>query len=81
VIGGLDAYGAELTGKYFDEVFTEGRLRFVEANYHTICQEKRPLLVCSRYLSSRNVELICCRIVMPLSEDGVTINQCLTAMI
>jgi hypothetical protein len=76
----VEAYGAELTGKYFDEVFTEQRLRFVEANYRMVCHEKRPLLVCNRYLSARDTKLICTRIVLPLSEDDVNVNQCLTAM-
>src|SRR5260370_30317452 len=76
----VQAYGAELTGKYFDEVFTEERLCFVKANYHIVCREKRPLLVCNRYLSARDAPLICTRMVMPLSEDGINVNQCLTAM-
>ena len=75
----VNAYGAELTGKYFDEVFTPERLRFVAGNYRTMCSEKRPLLVCNRYLSARDVELFCFRLVMPLSEDEVTVHQCLSA--
>jgi hypothetical protein len=76
----VNAYGAELTGKYFDEVFNGERLRFVEDNYRVICQEKRPILVCNRYLSARDAQLVCTRVVMPLSEDDVSVNQCLTAM-
>jgi len=76
----VDAYGANLTGKYFDEVFSGRRLDYVKANYRGVCSEKRPLLVCNPYVSTRNIELICARLVMPLSEDGVTVNQCLTAM-
>lgn len=76
----VDAYGAELTGKYFDEVFSSKRLHFIEDNYRTICREKRPLLVCNRYLSARSTELLCTRLVMPLSEDDKTVSQCLTAM-
>lgn len=76
----VQAYGAELTGKYFDEVFSAERLRFVEANYRIICHEKCPLLVCNRYVSARDARLVCTRMVMPLSEDDITVNQCLTAM-
>ena len=76
----VDAYGAELRGKFFDEVFSKKRLDYVTANYRLICREKRPLFVCSRYASTRNMELICTRLVMPLSEDDITVNQCLTAM-
>jgi hypothetical protein len=76
----VDAYGAELTGKYFDQIFSGSRLEHVKANYRMICIEKRPLLVCSRYVSARDTHLFCARLVMPLSEDGVDVNQCLTAM-
>jgi hypothetical protein len=76
----VNAYGAELTGKHFDQVFSGSRLEHVQANYRTIRIEKRPLLVCSRYVSARNADLFCARLVMPLSEDGVDVNQCLTAM-
>ena len=74
------AYGAELTGKYFDEVFAGDRLRFVEDNYRVMCREKRPIFVGSRYVSRKDIELFCYRLVMPLSDDGSTINQVLTVM-
>src|SRR5208282_3181748 len=64
----VEAYGEELTGKYFDEVFSGERLRFVEANYRMMCEKKRPVLVCNRYISKRDVQLICIRLIMPLSE-------------
>ena len=78
--GIVTAYGAELTGKYFDEVFVGDRLRFVEDNYRMMCTEKRPIFVGSRYVSRKDIELFCYRLVMPLSDDGATINQVLTAM-
>jgi hypothetical protein len=74
------AYGAELTGKYFDEVFSGDRLRFIENNYRLMDREKRPILSGSHYVSRKDVELFCYRLIMPLSEDGVTVNQALTAM-
>jgi len=76
----VEAYGSELKGKYFDEIFTGERLRFVEDNYRVMCERMRPVLVVNRYHSARNVELVCHRLIMPLSEDGKTVNQCLTAM-
>ncbi len=78
--GIVAAYGAELTGKYFEEVFAGDRLRFIEENYRLMCAEKRPILVGSRYVSRKEVELFCYRLVMPLSQDEKTINQALTAM-
>jgi len=76
----VEAYGSELKGKYFDEVFMGERLRFAEENYRVMCERKRPVLVVNHYHSARNVALVCHRLIMPLSEDGETVNQCLTAL-
>jgi hypothetical protein len=76
----VDAYGADLTGKYMDDIHSGPRLRYIEANYDAVCESRRPVIVVNRYQSSRPVSLICHRLLMPLSGDGVTINQFLTAM-
>jgi len=76
----VNAYGADLTGKYFDEVFSGRRLDYVKANYRMVCSERRSLFVCNPYVSARNTKLICTRLVMPLSDDDMSVNQCLTAM-
>lgn len=76
----VQAYGVELTGKYYDELFSGERLRRIEAHHQMICREKRPLFVCNPYRSARDVHLICTRIVMPLCEDGVNICKFLSAM-
>ena len=76
----VEAYGEELAGKYIDEIFSGERLRFVQNNYRILCTEKRPVLVCNRYHSKRDAPVICVRLFMPLSEDGETVNQCLTAL-
>ncbi|MGH6977407.1 MAG: PAS domain-containing protein, partial [Stellaceae bacterium] len=43
--GIVDAYGADLTGKYMDEIYSGQRLRYVEANYRAVCESQRPVLV------------------------------------
>ncbi len=78
--GIVEAYGADLTGKYMDEIYSGNRLRYVEANYRAVCESRRPVLVVNRYHSSRPVALVCYRLVMPLADDGTTIRQFLTAM-
>ena len=75
----VDGYGADLTGRFFDEVFSGRRLDYIKSNYRTVCSEKRPLFVHNPF-STRTVELICTRLIMPLSDDGANVNQCLTAM-
>ncbi|MBU6506049.1 MAG: PAS domain-containing protein [Alphaproteobacteria bacterium] len=78
--GIVEAYGADLTGKYMDEIYSGQRLRYAEANYRAVCESKSPVLVVNRYHSSRPVSLVCHRLLMPLAEDGTTIRQFLTAM-
>ena len=73
-------YGFDYTGKFFDEVFAGPRLRYFEDNYRLMCRERRPILMFTRYVSRKDVDLICHRIVMPLSEDDVIVNQALVAM-
>lgn len=74
------AFGSELTGKYFDEILSGERLQYAYDTYRTMCSEKRPVLACNVYFSKRETKLLCNRILMPLSEDGAVINQCLVAM-
>jgi len=78
--GIVDAYGADLTGKYIDEIYSGQRLNYVEANYRAVRDSKSPVLVVNRYHSSRPVSLVCHRLVMPLAEDDAPIRQFLTAM-
>ena len=73
-------YGIDRTGKYFDEVLSGDRLHYFEHCYRLICSERRPILMLSRYVSQKEIELTCHRVVMPLSEDGSEVNQALTAM-
>lgn len=73
-------YGSDATGKYFDEMLSGERLRYFEEKYRLVCAERRPILLITRHLSGTGVELLCRRVVMPLSEDGTIVNQALTAM-
>ncbi|HXS39316.1 MAG TPA: PAS domain-containing protein [Stellaceae bacterium] len=76
----VEAFGVEFTGKYLDQVFSGEQLRSHEENYRIIAREKCTLLLSRRYHSPSGGELVCHRLVMPLSEDDRTVNQLLTAM-
>jgi len=76
----VSTFGAEFTGKYFDEVFSGDQLRAHEENYRVLCREKCPILVSRHYVSHKMIELLCHRLIMPLSEDDNAVNQALTAM-
>ena len=74
------AYGAEPTGKYFDEMFSGERLRFIQSNYRRIHREKRPLLVYGKYETTMGISLLAHRLILPLSDDGIEVTHCLTVM-
>ncbi|MGH7034773.1 MAG: PAS domain-containing protein [Stellaceae bacterium] len=77
----VEAFGVEFTGKYLDQVFSREQLRGHVENYRIIAREKCTLLLSRRYRSPvAGAELICHRLIMPLSEDGRAVNQMLTAM-
>ena len=78
--GIVDAYGADLTGKYMDEIYSGERMHYVEANYRAVCESQRPVLVVNHYHSTRPVLLVCHRLLMPLANDSATIRLFLTAM-
>jgi hypothetical protein len=73
-------YGVELTGKHLDQVLSGARLDYVRGVYRTMCAAKAPVLASNRYVSRDGLELIAHRVIMPLSNDDVAINQALTAI-
>lgn len=76
----VEAFGVEFTGKYLDQVFSGEHLRSHVENYRIIARAKCPLLLSRRYHSPIGGELICHRLIMPLSEDDRAVNQMLVAM-
>lgn len=74
------AYGGELTGKYCDEVWPAERRASIMANYRLICEYKQPLLMRHRYVSPRQRQLICHRVVMPLAADGISVTHFVAAV-
>ena len=71
----VEAFGAEFTGKYVDELVSGERDSFVHACYRAVCAARRPAFVRSKYITTKNVDLTANRVLAPLSEDGVEVNQ------
>ena len=63
-----------------DENYSAERMRYVEANYRAVCENRRPVLIVNRYHSTRPVSPVCHRPLMPLADDGMPIRQFLTAV-
>jgi len=76
----VDAFGAEFTGKYVDELVSGERDCFVHACYRAVCASRRPAFVRSKYVSTRNVDLTANRVLLPLSQDASAVEQILGAL-
>jgi hypothetical protein len=76
----VEAFGAEFTGKYVDELVSGERDSFVHACYRAVCAARRPAFVRSKYITTKTIELTANRILAPLSDDGAEVNQILGAL-
>jgi hypothetical protein len=66
----VEAYGAELTGKYVDDFLPDERGRIAIQNFHIVQRAGRPLFVSNRYENSHGAQIIATRIVLPLWTAG-----------
>lgn len=73
----VEAFGAEFTGKYVDELVSGERDSFVHACYRAVCTARRPVFARSKYITTKDVDLTANRVLTPLSEDGVEVGQIL----
>lgn len=76
----VEAFGAEFTGKYVDELVTGERDAFVHACYRAVREARRPAVVRSKYVTTKDIDLTANRVLMPLSEDGSEVHQILGAL-
>jgi hypothetical protein len=76
----VEAFGAEFTGRYVDELISGERDTFVHACYRAVCASRRPAFVRSKYATTKNIDLTANRMLVPLSEDGTGVNQILGAL-
>lgn len=76
----VEAFGAEFTGKYVDELVSGERDNFVHGCYRTVCRARQPAFVRSRYITTKNVDLTANRVLMPLSENGDDVHQIFGAL-
>jgi hypothetical protein len=76
----VEAFGAEFTGRFVDELVSGERDNFVHACYRAVCRAKRPAFVRSKYITTKKVDLTANRLLLPLSEDGREVNQILGAL-
>ena len=76
----VEAFGAEFTGKFVDELVSGERDSFVHACYRAVCSAKRPAFVRSKYITTKDVDLTANRLLLPLSENDRQVHQILGAL-
>lgn len=75
----VEAYGRELTGRFVDEVLPPARRPIAERHYRLIFETRRPIVVQNGYVTEQGAQMIVDRLLVPLSNDGVTVNLVLMA--
>lgn len=75
----VDRFGEEITGKFLDELDLDNRAREIALDYQRILQIEQP--ICSRwnYVKHDGRLLRYERLLLPLSNDGKTIDMILGA--
>ncbi len=69
-----EAYGFDATGKTVDEAMTEPRRSKAKQHYGAAFTSGRPVFTRNRYRTSRLVELVVSRVLLPLADEaGATI--------
>ncbi len=76
----VEAFGAEFTGKFVDELVSGQRDSFVHSCYRAVCASRRPAFVRSKYVTIKDVDLTANRVLLPLSPDETRIDQILGAL-
>lgn len=76
----VQAFGRDYTGQYPDELVDGHRGRMIIEVYNGVRNAKQPMFLRSRYLTTKNVDLIANRLYLPLSEDESVVNMILGVM-
>ncbi len=75
----VEAYGRELTGKFIDEVIPPERRRVAEGHYSLVFDTCRPIYVQNKYTSTKSVDIVATRIILPLSENDAAVSMLIMA--
>ena len=75
----VEAYGRELTGRFVDEIIPAHRRAVAEHHYTLLYEGRRPIFVKNKYTTTRSLDVIASRLILPLSEDDLTVAMVLVA--
>ena len=70
-----EAFGRNMTGLHIDEIMTGAYLEFIGGLYRDIVEKKKPIYSESTYYSQQAVGMRAERLMLPLSQDGETVDM------
>lgn len=74
----VESFGKNMTGMHVDELMTGTYREFIEGLYRDIVAKKRPVYSESTYFSHQAAQMWAQRLMLPLSDDGKTVNMVLS---
>ncbi|HEX3501046.1 MAG TPA: PAS domain-containing protein [Stellaceae bacterium] len=75
----VEAYGHELTSRFVDEIIPAHRRVVAEHHYTLSYEGRRPIFFQNKYTTTRSLNIIASRLILPLSEDDSTVAMLLMA--
>ena len=73
----VDAFGRDYTGGYVGKLIDTRRAETLIEHHQRVCAERKPVFARSRYLTTKDIDLVANRLYLPLSEDGLDVNMIL----
>lgn len=74
------AFGRDYTGQFPDDMFPGPRGRMICEVFGRVWGARQPMFLRSKYITTRNLDLLANRLYLPLSDDDREVNMLLGAV-
>ena len=74
------AFGRDYTGQFPDDMFPGPRGRMICEVFGRVWDARQPMFLRSKYITTRNLDLLANRLYLPLSDEGREVNMLLGAV-
>jgi hypothetical protein len=76
----VEAFGRDYTGQFPDELFDAARAKSIRETHDAVRDARRPMFLRSRYVTTKDVDIVANRLYLPLSDDDIEVNMILGAL-
>jgi len=76
----VEAFGRDYTGQFPDELFDAPRARSIIETHNAVRHARQPMFLRSRYITTKDVDIVANRLYLPLSDDDRDVNMILGAL-